>query len=58
MSGTQNNFKETYADIRKILIEARTEVRYAVNFAMVQAYWSIGEKIIKEEQHGKRHAEV
>jgi len=29
----------------------------AANFAMVQAYWYIGESIIEEEQSGKQRAE-
>lgn len=53
----QNNIKNTYADIREILIKARREIAYTVNFTMVQVYWNIGRKIIEEEQHGKRRAE-
>lgn len=56
-SEIQKNIKETYVNIRNILIEARTKVTHAVNFAMVQAYWNIGKIIVEEEQHGKERAD-
>jgi len=55
-SEMQKNIKETYVNIRNILIEARTKVTHTVNFAMVQAYWSIGRIIVEEEQKGKNKA--
>ena len=37
--------EETYASIRGYVINAQRKVYAAVNFAMVNAYWEIGEKI-------------
>jgi len=45
-----------YSDIRQILQSARNKAYAAVNTAMVEAYWSIGKRIVEEEQHGKERA--
>jgi len=45
-----------YADIRRILEQARGKARSAVNSAMVEAYWLIGKRIVEEEQHGEKKA--
>ena len=45
-----------YNDIRQILQSARNKAYTAVNAAMVEAYWSIGKRIVEEEQHGKERA--
>ena len=37
--------EETYASIRAYVIKSQRKVYAAVNFAMVNAYWEIGEKI-------------
>lgn len=37
--------EETYKIIRNTLLTAKTKVYTAVNLAMVQAYWKIGEEI-------------
>lgn len=44
------------ADIKNILEQARRKARSAVNTAMVEAYWLIGQRIV-EEQHGQHKAE-
>ncbi len=49
----ESNF---YNEIKNILINARNKVYTTANFAMVEAYWNIGKKII-EEQGGKDTAE-
>jgi len=41
-----------YNELKSILIKARNKVYTTVNFAMVEAYWNIGKKII-EQQGGK-----
>ena len=51
--GIKNDF---YNEIKSILVNARNKVYNTANFAMVQAYWNIGKKII-EEQGGKYTAE-
>ncbi len=43
-------------DIKQILAQARQKTYTAINAAMVEAYWKIGEKIVLEEQQGKERA--
>jgi predicted nuclease of restriction endonuclease-like (RecB) superfamily len=43
-------------DIKQILAQARHKTYQAINSAMVEAYWKIGEKIVLEEQSGKDRA--
>lgn len=42
-----------YNEIKNILINARNKVYRATNFAMVEAYWNIGKKIVKEQNGNK-----
>ncbi|MDR1052998.1 MAG: DUF1016 N-terminal domain-containing protein, partial [Planctomycetaceae bacterium] len=44
-------------EIKQILASARQEAYSAVNFAMVEAYWLIGKRIVEEEQNGKSRAD-
>jgi predicted nuclease of restriction endonuclease-like (RecB) superfamily len=46
-----------HADIKSILEQARGKARSAVNAAMVEAYWLIGQRIVKEEQLGQHKAQ-
>ncbi|BDT67068.1 putative nuclease YhcG [Comamonadaceae bacterium OS-1] len=46
-----------HADIKSILELARSKARSAVNTAMVEAYWLIGQRIVQEEQQGKQKAQ-
>ena len=46
-----------HADIKSILESARTKARSAVNAAMVEAYWLIGQRIVQEEQLGQHKAQ-
>jgi len=48
--------KSFYHDIKKILESARAKAYYAVNFAMVEAYWNIGKSIV-DKQGGSGRAE-
>lgn len=43
-------------NIAAIIEQARTQVRSAVNSAMVQSYWEIGRLIVEEEQQGASRA--
>jgi|GEM_PF-5467240 len=45
-----------YADIQTILEQARSMARSAVNSAMVEANWLIGQRIVREEQQGHGRA--
>lgn len=44
-------------DIKSILASARQKAYVAINSAMVEAYWKIGERLVLEEQNGKDRAE-
>ena len=44
-------------EIRQILRQARGKAHTAVNFAMTEAYWHIGKRIVQEEQKGEIRAE-
>lgn len=43
-------------EIKQILAQARQKTYQAINRAMVEAYWKIGEKIVLEEQNGNDRA--
>lgn len=45
-----------FSDVRAILREARQKTYAAINFAMVEAYWKIGKRIVEEEQGGQERA--
>lgn len=44
-------------DVRVILRSARQQAWSAANTIMVEAYWRIGQRIVQEEQAGKRRAD-
>lgn len=46
-----------FNEIKEILAKARSKAYSAVNSAMVEAYWLIGQRIVVEEQKGKERAE-
>jgi predicted nuclease of restriction endonuclease-like (RecB) superfamily len=46
-----------YSAIQEIVAKARQKAYATANFAMVEAYWQIGERIVEEEQRGKERAE-
>ena len=48
---------EFFDEIRKILAQARHKAYAAINFAMAEAYWQIGKRIVEEEQKGKARAD-
>jgi len=45
-----------HRDIKNILEQARGKAKSAVNSAMVEAYWLIGQRIVEEEQQGQHKA--
>lgn len=51
------SLERLYNDVRSIIETARANAYRAVNFSMVQAYWSIGRSVVEEEQAGKNRAE-
>ena len=40
-------------DVRSIIAQARLQAYPAINFAMVQAYWLVGKRIVEEDQGGE-----
>ncbi|CBL45100.1 Protein of unknown function DUF1016 [gamma proteobacterium HdN1] len=46
-----------HSDIRRILENARNRTRSAINSAMVEAYWLVGQRIVLEEQQGESRAQ-
>ena len=51
-----NELTTFHSDIKSILEQARGKARSAVNSAMVEAYWLIGQRIVAQEQHGDSRA--
>jgi hypothetical protein len=45
-----------YTEIKQIIKEARAKAYNAVNYAMVEAYWLIGRRIVEEIQNGEHRA--
>jgi hypothetical protein len=52
-----STLKTFHIDIKNIHHQARGKARSAVNAAMVEAYWLIGQRIVEEEQQGQHKAE-
>ncbi len=48
---------DLYQNIAQILQLARQKSYRAINHAMIEAYWNIGQQIVEEEQQGKYRAE-
>ncbi|OYW30814.1 MAG: hypothetical protein B7Z47_02975 [Chthoniobacter sp. 12-60-6] len=46
-----------FDEVRSILRQARQKASAGVNFIMVEAYWSIGRRIVEEEQGGSHRAD-
>ncbi len=53
----QNIELQFLIEIKQILEHARRRAYSAVNTAMVEAYWTIGKRIVEEEQNGNERAE-
>ncbi len=53
----KENSEPLLGAIKSVLEAARSNAYRAVNFAMVQAYWQIGQLIVEDEQSGRQRAE-
>ena len=53
----QQNMERLYANVRSILASSRQRAYTAVNFAMVEGYWLIGQQIVENELQGAARAE-
>lgn len=49
--------QQFFADIARILQAGRKQAQQAVNTAMVQTYWQLGQRIVEQEQQGEARAE-
>lgn len=54
---TKPNYEQLIANIGAILAEGRNRVATAINTALVQTYWTIGQHIVEYEQQGNERAE-
>ncbi len=52
-----NKFDNFIVQLKQIVQTARQKAYAAVNFAQVEANWLIGQRIVEQEQQGKRRAE-
>lgn len=53
----ETQLAELVEPIAQIIEQARAQVRQAVNSAMVQSYWHIGQMIVEHEQQGASRAQ-
>jgi len=51
-----NSYRQLVDGIGVLLKEGRTKAAYAINTAMVNTYWKIGQHIVEYEQQGKGRA--
>jgi len=49
--------KNFIAQLKQIILIARQKTYTAVNFAQIEANWLIGQRIVEQEQRGKKRAE-
>ncbi|MFZ3048133.1 MAG: DUF1016 N-terminal domain-containing protein [Desulfatirhabdiaceae bacterium] len=56
MSEIKHMDHDFFESVRSILRDARHKAYSSINFVMVEAYWKIGRRIIKEEQGGESKA--
>ena len=49
-----NISKEFLDDLKYIISESKIKVVSSINYIMLQTYWTIGKRIVEEEQKGDR----
>ena len=49
-----NEDNQIYLHIRDVLLNARQKAYTAVNFAMVEAYWTVGKMIVEAQSGNER----
>lgn len=52
-----NDFNNTFKEIKKVIDSSRNKIYKAINYAMVETYWHVGQIIVEEEQRGSEKAE-
>jgi len=55
-SAVPEDYQSLFQGIVGVIQQARSQVRQAVNEAMVQSYWQIGHLIVEHEQQGQQRA--
>ena len=53
----ENISKEFVNDLKQIISESKIKVVSSINYIMLQTYWTIGKRIVEEEQKGDFKAE-
>ena len=53
----ENISKEFVNDLKQIISESKRKVVSSINYIMLQTYWTIGKRIVEEEQKGDVKAE-
>ena len=53
----ENISKEFLDDLKYIISESKIKVVSSINYIMLQTYWTIGKRIVEEEQKGDFKAE-
>lgn len=53
----QNAEEQLFAQIKRMLDDARRHIAKTVNSTVVEAYWQVGKYIVEYEQSGKTRAE-
>jgi len=57
MNLNKNQENSFIGDIKQIIADARNKAYSAINFAMVEANWLLGKRLVDEEQNGKERAD-
>lgn len=57
MTNDMTEYNSVLIDIKNIIDEGRNSAYCAVNSAMIMTYWSIGRRIVEDEQNGEKRAE-
>lgn len=56
MTDEMIKYSSILTDIKQIIESGRNAAYEAVNSAMLMTYWSIGKRIVEDEQSGKTRA--
>ena len=57
MQPSNGAYKQLLTDIGQLITDGRKQVLFAVNTAMLQMYWGIGQHIVEYEQNGELRAQ-
>lgn len=57
MENNLTEYQSVITDVKNIIASGQKEAYNAAGRAMVHTYWSVGKRIVEQEQAGKEHAE-